>query len=184
MGELTRFPRPQDGPVLVVPPAPGWARAARAAGWRVRRALPPRPWPQAGALVVASPSWSAASIVLALSRGAGVVLDPVDTTDAVGAADPRLAIVLDDAPRAGAALWPRSCPEPPAPFGLDGATACLLDALARGCRVGTAARAANMSLRTAHRRLRRARGTLGAATTAAAVGRWVQGGSAPAVGAP
>jgi hypothetical protein len=174
VGELTPFPPPQDGPVLVVPPAPSWSRAARAAGWQVRRRdLAPRPWRQSGTLVVAGSAWSAEPIVLALSRGAGVVLDPADRTRP--AADAALASVLDDARRIGAAIWPTPSGGAPAPFGLDRATARLLDALSRGRQVGTAAREANMSLRTAHRRLHEARDALGAATTAEAVGRWAQG---------
>jgi DNA-binding NarL/FixJ family response regulator len=58
----------------------------------------------------------------------------------------------------------------------------LLEGLARGWPVGAAARAANMSLRTAHRRLRQARASLGVATTAEAVGRWAQYGRAPVSG--
>lgn len=50
--------------------------------------------------------------------------------------------------------------------------AALLAALARGCFVADAAREANVSLRTAHRRLSTARRQLGAATTAEAVARW------------
>jgi len=197
MPELMPFPRPEDGPVLVVPPSPPWARAASAAGWRVRhRDLAARPWRQAGTLVVAGADWPVEAIVLALARGAGVVLVPADRTRCgdrphpVGPADRSpcsglagvvdLAAVLEDARRMGAVVWPSRCGGPTSPSGLDVAAARLLDALARGRPVGAAARETNMSLRTAHRRLRDARRALGAATTAEAVGRWAQGRLVPA----
>lgn len=189
MPELTPFPPPRHGPVLVVPPAPRWTRAARAAGWRVRRRdLAARPWCQSGTLVVAGAAWSVESIVLALSRGAGVVLDPADRPrcgDRTGPLDPaRLAAVLDDARRIGAVVWPPPGVDPTAASGVDAAAARLLDALARGRPVGAAARETNMSLRTAHRRLRDVRRALGAATTAEAVGRWAQGRLVPAGDGP
>jgi DNA-binding NarL/FixJ family response regulator len=59
--------------------------------------------------------------------------------------------------------------------GMDETAAALLDALAQGRLVAQAARDAHVSLRTAHRRLREARDTLGAATTAEAVARWAGG---------
>ena len=167
MGQLTRFPSPHEGPVLVVPPAPRWLGAARALGWRVQCApLARAPFDQSGALVVATPSWTPAQVVLALSRGAGVVLD------AGGAA--LQASVIADARRLGAVLWPESALAPVPPRELDEDTVDLLDRLARGSQVGAAARDANMSLRTAHRRLRQAREALRATTTAEAVGRWAQ----------
>lgn len=175
MGELTSFPRPSDGPLLVVPPAPAWVRPARAAGWRVQRThLPPRPWRQSGTLVVATGEWTASMVVLALTREAGVALGRVDPA--------RLQAVLEDAERVGAGVWPRPAPEPATPSGVDGPTGRLLDALARGWQVGAAARDAHMSLRTAHRRLRAARDALGAATTAEAVARWAQRAPEPALG--
>lgn len=201
MSELTPFPPPREGPVLVVPPAPPWTRAARAAGWRVRRRdLAARPWCQSGTLVVAGAAWSVEAIVLALSRGAGVVLDSADRprcSDRAGQVDPAdrhrcsdlaglvdLAAVLGDARRIGAVVWPPRDGDPTAPSGLDAAAARLLDALARGRPVGAAARETNMSLRTAHRRLRDVRRALGAATTAEAVGRWAQGRLVPAGDGP
>jgi hypothetical protein len=201
MPELTPFPPPRDGPVLVVPPAPPWTRAARAAGWRVRhRALAASPWCQSGTLVVAGADWSVEAIVLALSRGAGVVLGPADRprcSDRTGPAGPAgrprcndlaglvdLAAVLEDARRIGAVVWPPRGGAPTGPSGLDAAAARLLGALARGRPVGAAARETNMSLRTAHRRLRDARRALGAATTAEAVGRWAQGRPVPAGDGP
>jgi hypothetical protein len=197
MYELMPFPRPDDGPVLVVPPSPPWARAASAAGWRVRhRDLAARPWCQAGTLVVAGADWPVEVIVLALARGAGVVIGPADhhrcgdRPEPVGSADRPpcsglagvvdLAVVLEDARRMGAVVWPSRCGGPTSPSGLDVAAALLLDALARGRAVGAAARETNMSLRTAHRRLRDVRRALGAATTAEAVGRWAQGRLVPA----
>lgn len=196
MPELMGFPRPEDGPVLVVPPTPPWTRAARAVGWRVRhRALAARPWCQAGTLVVTGPDWSVEAIVLALGRGAGVVLDPAGRSrcrDRSGPVEPPerprcgdlaglvdLAAVLEDARRIGAVVWPPRRGEPTEASGLDSGVARLLDALARGRPVGAAARDTNMSLRTAHRRLRDARRALGAATTAEAVGRWARGRPVP-----
>jgi DNA-binding NarL/FixJ family response regulator len=70
----------------------------------------------------------------------------------------------------------------PGPLRLESDADGLLEGLARGWPVGAAARAANMSLRTAHRRLRQARASLGVATTAEAVGRWAQYGRAPVSG--
>jgi len=177
VGELMPFPRPSEGPVLVAPPAPGWLRSARTAGWRVRRSpLPPHPWRQVGTLVVASGTWSAGAIVLALSRGAGVAIEGPDDDAAAGRDDPaegdRWADVLDDLGRVGGRVWPRPAPDSWLPAGLDATTGTLLDALARGRFVGEAARSAHVSLRTAHRRLRVARDALGAATTAEAVARW------------
>ncbi len=167
MGELSFFPRPHDGPVLVVPPAPQWLRAARLAGWRVQCGpLAPVPFDQAGALVVATETWTAGQVVLALSRGAGVVLDPADPT--------RLSSVMADVRRLGAVVWPEPQLERHSAWELDADIASLLDALARGRPVAGAARQAHMSLRTAHRRLRQAREVLGASTTAEAVGRWAQ----------
>jgi DNA-binding NarL/FixJ family response regulator len=58
------------------------------------------------------------------------------------------------------------------PIAVGPTAAALLAALARGCFVADAAREANVSLRTAHRRLSTARRQLGAATTAEAVARW------------
>jgi hypothetical protein len=190
VGGLTGFPRPAEGPVLVVDPPAQWARAARAAGWRVQRTpLGPLPWRQQGVLVVpaeappappAAPAGVSLSapagaspaevLVTILSRGAGVLLPGPGAPGGLGDDHD---VVLADARRLGAVVWPWSRPTP-TPFGLDPDTVRLLDGLARGWHVGAAARAANMSLRTAHRRLRRARESLGAATTAEAVGRWAQ----------
>lgn len=61
------------------------------------------------------------------------------------------------------------------PVAVGPTAAALLAALARGCFVADAAREANVSLRTAHRRLSAARRQLGAATTAEAVARWGTG---------
>ena len=251
MGELTGFPRPDEGPVLVVDPPAQWTRAARAAGWRVQRTpLATRPWRQAGVLVVpasaagADPAPDPALAAdpasdPALAAGADPASDPALAAGADPASDPALAagadpdpasqtapaagsalatasggpsaaevlvttlsrgagvllpgpgapgglgddhdVVLADARRLGALVWPGPRPAP-VPFGLDAETVRLLDGLARGWHVGAAARAANMSLRTAHRRLRRARESLGAVTTAEAVGRWAKQGRDPACG--
>ena len=188
MPELTPFPPPREGPVLVVPPAPPWTRAARAAGWRVRRRdLAARPWCQSGTLVVAGAAWSVESIVLALSRGAGVVLDPADRPrcgDRTGPLDPaRLAAVLDDARRIGAVVAATGR----RPHGAVGPRRGGRTAARRagpGPAGPAAARETNMSLRTAHRRLRDVRRALGAATTAEAVGRWAQGRLVPAGDGP
>ncbi len=182
MGVLTPFPAPREGPVLVLEPVPQWARAARAAGWRVQRSLPPvHPWSRPGVLVVTGRDCPADAVVMMLARGAGVVLAPPAeggaTGGGAGSADRagRWDDVLADAVRIGAGVWPGPPPDP-VPYGLDDDTGRLLDGLARGWRVGAAARAANMSLRTAHRRLHQARDALGATTTAEAVGRWAQRG--------
>ncbi len=94
----------------------------------------------------------------------------------------RYEAVVADARRLGAVLWPEPKGMERPPWGLDEDAASLLDALARGWPVGAAARAANMSLRTAHRRLRHAREALRATTTAEAVARWAQRSDRLAVG--
>jgi hypothetical protein len=156
-----------------------------------RTPLGPLPWRQQGVLVVpaeappgspaAPPGTTLAAsgaevLVTILSRGAGVLLPGPGAPGGLGDDHD---VVLADARRLGAVVWPGSRPAP-TPFGLDPDTVRLLDGLARGWHVGAAARAANMSLRTAHRRLRHARESLGAGTTAEAVGRWAQRARVPA----
>jgi hypothetical protein len=179
---MTAFPSPAGGPVVVTQLGPGWRAAARAAGWRVRHApLPEVPWRHAGTLLVVLGGWRAEEVVLALARGAGVAVAGPGPTG--GREDDRWAAVLEDLDRLGGTVWAASSSragpptDPPAyapAADVDGTTASLLDALARGRFVAQAAREAHVSLRTAHRRLRDARQALGAATTVEAVTRWAR----------
>lgn len=116
------------------------------------------PWDLAGVVcagVVLDDATHAAALDVAM-RGADVVAE---------VSSGRLAAFLDDVGRAGITLWAGN--ESGEPDWIP-----LLDALAAGGSVAEAARACHLSLRTAHRRLERARADLHAPTTAAAIATW------------
>jgi DNA-binding CsgD family transcriptional regulator len=160
-------------PLVVLPldgdPNPA-VRKATADGWRPERSLdvPEEPWDLGAArhLAVASieTAESAAAALLLAVRGAGLVvfLDP-------------------DAPWAGGFLADLDRIDTPAPDIIDagaGAGAAiplsdeqcaLLDLLAAGASIASAAASLYVSLRTANRRIAEARKALGAASTSEAV---------------
>lgn len=158
------FPAPGGGPVVVRPGAPGrWAREAADAGWTVTAEPPAEPWALPGTIVRTADPEAAG---LALARSAGVAPS--------GLSGDELAVLLDDARRVGATVWPPDEPPPSAGPDVDDETAALLGLLAEGRSVAEAARETHMSLRTAQRRLGTARTAFGVTTTAGAVAAWLR----------
>jgi DNA-binding NarL/FixJ family response regulator len=155
-------------PLIVLPPdgdpTPA-IRKARAAGWNPQRGLsvPDSPWDLSAArhLVIAeiaSAEQAAAALLLAV-RGAGL-----------------LVFLNREAPWAGGFLADLERVGAPAPA-MDGPPAIplsqeqceLLDLLAAGASIASAASSRYISLRTANRRIAEARKALGAASTSEAV---------------
>ena len=160
--------------VGTVTQAAALARRLDRDGWQVREgfALPDRPWDVGASRTVlvglVSDEASAADAVLAAARGAGLV-----------------AAVPDDAPigavlRADLARIGTLAAVPTGDAGSEGgplltAEQCaLLDRLAGGESIASAAEAEFLSLRTANRRIAQARAALGVRTTRQAVVEYVR----------
>lgn len=157
-----------SAPLIVLPPDgdPAAAiRKARAAGWRPQRGLSvaDTPWDLAAArhLVVAeigSAEQAAAALLLAV-RGAGLLVF-------VDREAPWAGGFLADLERIGA---PLPSLDEPAEMPLSKEQRDLLDLLAAGASIASAAASRYISLRTANRRIAEARKALGAASTSEAV---------------
>lgn len=122
--------------------------------------LPVAPWDVSGTGVVVSASLAAgddAGLLDAVVRGAGAIV----ATTGHGDLPARL---VDALQRVGRVVDARRCPA----LQLDQVQVRLLVTLAHGGSTSDAARAAYLSLRTAHRRIAEARRALGASNTGAA----------------
>lgn len=160
------FPPAGSGPVLITV-ASAWRQAAVQAGWSVHDLvpLPAEPWALDGRVVVTDDPAEAASVLVRGGAAAPAAVGP-DGLDADLVADAR---------RIGATVWPGTAVAPTeqsSPGGDD--TDLLMGALVAGSSVAAAARQANMSVRTAQRRLNILREKYGVATTAGVVASWAR----------
>ena len=165
------FPTPRDGPLLVL--GENDLGDVAEAGWQIRaegnlRAEDLEAHDQWGLNGIAVCTADTALAILVIARsGCAIFTGDADEQDRV----------FDDARRLHANIWRRS-PERPSPNGRPGGpiddTTALLEHLAAGASVGAAARGANMSLRTAQRRLATLRNRYGVPTTAGAVAAWAR----------
>jgi hypothetical protein len=161
---MSGFPAAGSGPVLITV-ASTWRQPAVQAGWSVadHRPLSSEPWALDGRVVVTDDPAEAASVLVRGGAAAPAAVGP-------GGVD---ADLVADARRIGATVWPETGDGP-----TDRSVPCeddtdvLLAALITGSSVAAAARQANMSVRTAQRRLYALREKYRVATTAGVVASW------------